>query len=428
MMADELLTKHEGKKKPQKIRSCPRDEFQLSHPVATDSRIIESTNAEFGHDCDGTSADHDISRKRETDVVHYENKNVISVANSSISDYITYGLRMSGTVSKYFKLDGENKANPAAPVISFNIPIKKKRRRSSIFPTPEDFHDVVSHLSLLHPYVVQKNHERRQRWQREFEDARKGSMRKTTPITDAVISTMLSQNTTDTLSREAFENLKKEFPSWDDVLVPSPPLEEDTSPEEHIVDRIRSAIKVAGLSPKRSRWIYNILLTVKNERKERSGVMRDGKVNDYGVDDQHLEYLRHFSDQEVKEDLLRFPGIGPKTVSCVLLFALHRPEFPVDTHVLRISRALGWVPSRATREAAYKKLNLKVPHKIKLDLHCLLVEHGKVCHRCAKNGRPQFPPAGGKLDCRLKIKQLQHGAESSLEENKNPVSVPLSPN
>ena len=36
-------------------------------------------------------------------------------------------------------------------------------------------------------------------------------------------------------------------------------------------------------------------------------------------------------------------------------------------------------------------------------MHCLLVRHGKVCHRCAANGRPQFPPEdGSKLDCPLK--------------------------
>lgn len=31
--------------------------------------------------------------------------------------------------------------------------------------------------------------------------------------------------------------------------------------------------------------------------------------------------------------LSKFNGVGPKTVSCVLLFAMGRPDFPVDTHV-----------------------------------------------------------------------------------------------
>jgi len=38
-------------------------------------------------------------------------------------------------------------------------------------------------------------------------------------------------------------------------------------------------------------------------------------------------------------------GVGPKTVSCVLMFGLGRAEFPVDTHVWKIALALGWVRS-----------------------------------------------------------------------------------
>ncbi len=47
-------------------------------------------------------------------------------------------------------------------------------------------------------------------------------------------------------------------------------------------------------------------------------------------------------------------------------------------------------------------MNEVVPKEIKLDLHCLLVTHGKHCHRCAANNKPQFPPKdGSKLDCPL---------------------------
>jgi hypothetical protein len=32
------------------------------------------------------------------------------------------------------------------------------------------------------------------------------------------------------------------------------------------------------------------------------------------------------------------------------------------------------------------------------------VKHGKVCHACAANGKPQFPPEdGSKLDCPMKL-------------------------
>eukprot|EP00978_Attheya_sp_CCMP212_P026318 scaffold86289_cov47-Attheya_sp.AAC.1 len=67
---------------------------------------------------------------------------------------------------------------------------------------------------------------------------------------------------------------------------------------------------------------------------------------------------------------------------------------------------MGWLPNAAassSREGAYQHLNATIPNDVKLDLHCLLVLHGKVCHSCAAKGRPQFPPAdGSRLSCPLK--------------------------
>ena len=88
--------------------------------------------------------------------------------------------------------------------------------------------------------------------------------------------------------------------------------------------------------------------------------------------------------------------MGPKTISCVLLFALGRADFPVDTHVLRITQQMNWVGKAATRESAYEHFKDKIPGDCMMDLHCLIVEHGKVCFSCAANGRPQFPPKVGK--------------------------------
>ena len=61
----------------------------------------------------------------------------------------------------------------------------------------------------------------------------------------------------------------------------------------------------------------------------------------------------------------RFKGVGKKTVACVLMFCLEREEFPVDTHVWRITRALGWVPAKASRDDAYSHLNARVPPDVR---------------------------------------------------------------
>ena len=62
---------------------------------------------------------------------------------------------------------------------------------------------------------------------------------------------------------------------------------------------------------------------------------------------------------------------------------MQRAEFPVDTHVWRISRNQGWAPKHSTRETCYTHMNTRVPDKLKYDLHCLLVTHGKRCISCA---------------------------------------------
>ncbi|MEW6723444.1 MAG: endonuclease III domain-containing protein [Bacillota bacterium] len=54
--------------------------------------------------------------------------------------------------------------------------------------------------------------------------------------------------------------------------------------------------------------------------------------------------------------LLEFDGIGPKTVSCALLFAAHRPVFPVDTHIHRIAKRLKLVREKAEFSPGGKQL------------------------------------------------------------------------
>lgn len=185
-----------------------------------------------------------------------------------------------------------------------------------------------------------------------------------TLVLDSLVRTMLSQNTTDITSMRAFKTLKERFPTWEGVL---------EAPNEEIED----AIRVGGLAAIKCERIKALLTTVKEER---------GKIC--------LEWLRNEQTETVKAFLSRFKGVGPKTISCVLMFCLHRDEFPVDTHVHHITKALNWCPQTCSREQAYEHLNVLVPDAVKYDLHVLLVKHGKVCSSCSKNGR-------GVKDCPL---------------------------
>lgn len=168
------------------------------------------------------------------------------------------------------------------------------------------------------------------------------------PVLDSLVGTILSQNTTDATSAIAFANLKRAFPDWESVRVSKPaPLEK--------------AVKCGGLAEIKIARIQVILNTLHEER---------GKAC--------MEYLRDMDDEAVKKELSRFKGVGPKTISCVLMFCLKRPDFPVDAHVWKIAMTLGWIPKTASRDQAYEHLNRRVPDACKFDLHVLLVEHGKV--------------------------------------------------
>jgi endonuclease-3 len=50
-----------------------------------------------------------------------------------------------------------------------------------------------------------------------------------------------------------------------------------------------------------------------------------------------------------RELLLSLPGVGPKTADCVLLYAAGHDVVPIDTHVERVARRLGYIEHEALR-------------------------------------------------------------------------------
>ena len=175
---------------------------------------------------------------------------------------------------------------------------------------------------------------------------------------DSLIATVLSQNTTDANSGLAFERLKERFPTWEGVLA---------APAR----RIASAIRPGGLGEIKSRRIKAILRRIEEDR---------GRLD--------LRFLGNLPLEEARSYLTGLPGVGPKTAACVLLFSLHKPAFPVDTHVLRVSKRLGLIPPGTTMERAHKIFAEIVKPSQMLALHLGLIRHGReVClarrPRCA---------------------------------------------
>ncbi|KAJ5560203.1 hypothetical protein N7513_002602 [Penicillium frequentans] len=96
-----------------------------------------------------------------------------------------------------------------------------------------------------------------------------------------------------------------------------------------------------------------------------------------------LNHIHSLSTEDAMIELTKYPGIGPKTAACVVLFCLQRPCFAVDTHIFRLTKWLGWIPPTGVNEVtAFNHLEARIPDHLKYSLHQLFIRHGKDCPRC----------------------------------------------
>jgi endonuclease-3 len=173
---------------------------------------------------------------------------------------------------------------------------------------------------------------------------------------DGLIRTILSQNTSDVNSHRAFRALKQRFPTWQQARQAS-------------TAAVAEAIGSGGLANVKAVRIRAILDQIHQDRGELT-----------------LHFLRDLEPAEALEYLLGFSGVGPKTAACVLTFYCGCSVFPVDTHVFRIARRLGWLDGRATPETAHEALQGVVPPEIAYQLHLNMVQHGR---RLCRPHRPR---------------------------------------
>jgi endonuclease-3 len=170
---------------------------------------------------------------------------------------------------------------------------------------------------------------------------------------DALIATILSQNTNDNNSYKAYLNLKRRYKSLD-KLAEAPRRE------------IENTIKVAGLGKQKSASIKSFLSTLKK---------KNGKLN--------LQYISKMSDDEILNELTSIKGVGVKTASCVLLFSLDRNVCPVDTHVNRTLNRTGIVSTKAP-DKTFEKLKDNLPDGIAHQFHTNLIKLGREICKPAK--------------------------------------------
>jgi endonuclease-3 len=173
---------------------------------------------------------------------------------------------------------------------------------------------------------------------------------------EELISTVLSQHTSDRNAERAYGSLRTAYPTWDSLV---------RAPSAAVADRIRSG----GLANTKASRVQAILREIKR---------REG--------DYDLGFLSDRSDAEAREYLTSLPGVGPKTAAVVLAFSLGRAVIPVDTHVHRVSGRLGLVPPKVSAERAHALLEELTPEGVRVGLHVGLIRLGReIC----KAGRPR---------------------------------------
>lgn len=116
------------------------------------------------------------------------------------------------------------------------------------------------------------------------------------------------------------------------------------------VDEIRDIIRPCGLSPRKSKAIYDLSHILLDKHK--------GSVPD------------NFADLEA------LPGVGHKTASVVMSQAFGEPAFPVDTHIHRLAQRWG-LTSGKNVETTEKDLKKLFPKETWNKLHLQIIYYGR---------------------------------------------------
>jgi len=183
---------------------------------------------------------------------------------------------------------------------------------------------------------------------------------------ETLIATIISQNTNDRNTEKAFSYLSKQFEIKPEVLAKA-----ETS-------QLEACLRVGGLYKNKAKTI-----------KQVSGII---------VEKFHgsLDCVLSLPFEESRNELISLPGIGPKTADVVLLFAAGQPTIPVDTHVNRVAKRLGFAPETGDYEAVRMSLQSLYEQSEYLDVHVVLIAHGR---KHCKARRPLCELCPVKMHC-----------------------------
>lgn len=175
---------------------------------------------------------------------------------------------------------------------------------------------------------------------------------------ELLIAVMLSAQTTDKAVNRVTEVLFSKFPTLEALSHAS-------------IEEIETCIRSLGLYKNKARNIQGIV----------SGLIDrfDGKV------------------PSESDELTSLPGVGRKTANVVRCEIFHLPEFPVDTHIDRISKRLGYAKENDSVLEVEMKLRKSFPEDSYILLHHQFIHFGRsICSA----GKPRCEECDLKPYCR----------------------------
>jgi len=172
---------------------------------------------------------------------------------------------------------------------------------------------------------------------------------------EELILTVLSQNTSDVNRDRAYDGMRQRFGTWEALA-------------EAGERQLAAAIRVGGLSNIKAPRILAILRAIRD---------REGRLD--------LGWMRRAHTERIRTYLTSLPGVGPKTAACVLAFSLGRPALPVDTHVFRVARRLGFFGEGVDAARAHQAMEEAVPPAMRVRMHVGLIRLGR---QICRPGRP----------------------------------------
>jgi endonuclease III len=184
-----------------------------------------------------------------------------------------------------------------------------------------------------------------------------------------LVVTIISQNTTDRNTARAFENLSNNIEITPEALAKAE------------LGKIESSIKPAGLHKSKAKTIKQAASTILEKY--------------HGT----LQPILSLPLEEARKTLMQFQGVGPKTADVVLLFSANQPTIPVDTHVNRVAKRLGFAPEKGDYEAVRISLQSLFDQNNYLAVHMLLIAHGQ---RYCKARQPLCEECPVKMYCPTK--------------------------